>query len=353
MSFSALPPEIILLEIAPYLRDPCDLFALCRVDRRTHTLVAPKFHQRFRRLAVLHAGGLVAHAAVSNWTRLLRCTIAKGGSVHGVDHGRRAPIVEAAHLGHNDVVRILLDAGADIEAHQGAALLCASLCHNFSTVQLLLARGAEVDCRPPAPWGAGVTPLGTIINGIRWRSIRRTRIAAGILRDCPCELEVIRVLLHHGADPARPQADGPDESLLLSVAGYSCAVARLLLDSGCDIAARDFRKNTALHRAIRGHAYSDAMQNNYEREVSEATVRLLVERGISVDAENSAGRTALHIAAHEGRDEIIEYLLSVGADPALRDRDGADAYDLWKQGREDGAWANRVSKKGHLLAPPA
>lgn len=63
-----------------------------------------------------------------------------------------------------------------------------------------------------------------------------------------------------------------------------------------------------------------------------ATVALHLARGVLPDSRDSAGRTALMLAASEGRGEICRLLLDASADPALTDADGRTALDLARAG---------------------
>ncbi len=56
-------------------------------------------------------------------------------------------------------------------------------------------------------------------------------------------------------------------------------------------------------------------------------VQRLVVRGADVNATDEAGRTPLHVAAEEGRDETVDALLEAGADPELTDRTGERPRD--------------------------
>ena len=89
--------------------------------------------------------------------------------------------------------------------------------------------------------------------------------------------------------------------------------ARVLIEAGADVqaAARNPMRVTALHAAA---AARDT-----------ATARLLLDRGADVDARQQVGYTALHAAAQHGDVELVDLLLSRGADPALRSEDGKDA----------------------------
>jgi ankyrin repeat protein len=89
--------------------------------------------------------------------------------------------------------------------------------------------------------------------------------------------------------------------------------ARLLLEAGADprAAARNPMRVTALHAVAAARLTEVA--------------RLLLDRGAEIDARQQAGYTALHAAAQHGDTELVELLLARGADPALRSDDGLDA----------------------------
>ncbi len=101
------------------------------------------------------------------------------------------------------------------------------------------------------------------------------------------------------------------------------AVQRILAESG-GVNAKDRHGNTPLIRAA-------ALGND-------RMVTLLIKAGAHVNARNGEGQTALIAAADysrhpgnlqmEGYETIIERLLEAGADPAIRDHAGRNAYDL-------------------------
>jgi ankyrin repeat protein len=98
-------------------------------------------------------------------------------------------------------------------------------------------------------------------------------------------------------------------------------IARLLLDQGSDVGARDNFSNTPLHLAVR----------------FPEMVELLLARGAQVGARNAFGNTPLHLAVGERR--VVELLLAAGADARARNlfdktpldyslRGGTSAYNL-------------------------
>ena len=57
-------------------------------------------------------------------------------------------------------------------------------------------------------------------------------------------------------------------------------------------------------------------------------INMLISAGANVDATNSLGQTALHISAQYGYIDIVCSLLDAGADRIIRDNDGHTAVDL-------------------------
>lgn len=66
-------------------------------------------------------------------------------------------------------------------------------------------------------------------------------------------------------------------------------------------------------------------------------IRLLLRRGVStINEQDSDGRTALHVAAQSGDEEMVETLMKHGADPKTLDKHGLDAlHCAVKQGHEE------------------
>jgi ankyrin repeat protein len=92
--------------------------------------------------------------------------------------------------------------------------------------------------------------------------------------------------------------------------------ARLLVDRGADVDAhgRGWMTGTALNSAAAGR-HTDV-------------ARLLLDAGADVDARQASGWTSLHASAHNGSLELVDLLLSRGADPAATNDDGASAISL-------------------------
>ena len=97
------------------------------------------------------------------------------------------------------------------------------------------------------------------------------------------------------------------------------AIARLLLEKGADIKAKDKYGMTALHLAASpGH---------------EGLIRLLLEMGADINAKDKYGTIALHLAALSGSEGVVRLLLEMGADSNAKDKLGRTATN-WIEHKE-------------------
>ncbi|CAG8892972.1 unnamed protein product [Penicillium nalgiovense] len=126
-------------------------------------------------------------------------------------------------------------------------------------------------------------------------------------------LDVISLLVAHGADPNSKNGDG--QSLLHQATknGDREVVQQLLAHEEISINATDRQSCTALHLAA-------------EYGCTSVAKCLLAKCGIDTNARDNYGRTAFHIAAEYGNTSITELLLAYGAvDINAPDAKGATA----------------------------
>jgi ankyrin len=286
--------------------------------------------------------------------------IVRGGSP---DRGRRAPIpggmtplLYASRDGRMDSVRMLLDAGADINARDANEItpLISAITNNHPDVaRYLIERGADIKAvdwygRTPL-WAAVETRNMDLDNATFENSIDRAPF-----------LGLIQTLLERGADPnARTKEVPPVRSDFLRVTAslswvdftgqtpfVTAALAgdvtlmKLLLKHGADPHIPTFAGTTALMAAAGVNWVFDQTYDEGQPALLEA-VKLCVELGLDINAVNSMGLTAMHGAANRGSDEIIKYLASLGAK--------LDAKD--KEGRTPLTWADGVFLATHPARP--
>src|SRR6266702_3313161 len=170
----------------------------------------------------------------------------------------------------------------------------------------------------------------------------------------------LQLLLDYGANPDAENDEGETPLNLVS-RGYGpeqdcVGIARLLLECGVDVNARKKNKTTPLHSAASGGmlktaevlldhgAIADAendegetplnlvSQGGYGSQDGIDIARLLLERGVDVNARKKNKTTPLHSAAFNGCFEIAQVLLDHGANVDAEDDEGADPYTLSPRG---------------------
>ncbi len=218
----------------------------------------------------------------------LKSQMAKGLDVNRRDRRGATLLMHAAAFGSPEAMKLLLDAGADVNAKsqlEATALIWGAA--DPAKVRLLVDRGADVNARSKL----GRTPL----------------MSAAAIAGAS---ETVRLLLAKGADPQAKDTHGNSALLTAADAGDPETV-RLLLEKGLDANSADEGGNTALMSAA----------GNCDLEA----VKLLLAKGADVNAANRFGGkvkngpialtklTALHLAAPFGSPELIRTLLAAGA----------------------------------------
>ncbi len=279
----------------------------------------------------------------------------------------------AAREGHTDVVRALVEGGADVDLASAAdgtsPLLMAVINGHYDLAMFLIRRGADVRRSSVA----GATPLYAVVNK-EWAPSSRTPQPTYHLQQSTTYLELMEALLDAGADPNVRL----DRSLWYTTynrdnlrvdfrgatpfwrAAYATDVAamRLLLSYGADPAIPTTRPPARQRRgasetredpsglppvpeggpgiwpihAATGTGYGQGYAANDHRHVPGGwlpAVKFLVEElGADVNARDYNGYTPLHNAAARGDNEMIEYLVSKGADVTAVARSGQTTADM-------------------------
>ena len=201
------------------------------------------------------------------------------------------PLMIAALMGHVEIVKFLLEMGADpnrTNAQKNTPLMFAAKRGNAAIVKNLIEKGADVNAQ----------------NTDCKSSLMHAAIAG--------HLEATNILLKNGANP-----NGTDNKLLPLLTGIILdpkrsdenylEIFKSLIKNGADINAPNTEGEVPLMNAVSA--------DNAE------IVNLLIELKADINKTNSKGTTPLLFAARKTKLKMVNILLNNGADPNIVDNE--------------------------------
>ena len=268
-------------------------------------------------LKILMGKNLLHVAAQGGNTSIVKKALSYDIDIDSKDEGSATPLIIAVKENHVEVVKCLLQRGADMLLTYGPdkmnVLHIASQEGSVAVIEMLL----SYDLRPDPRDGEGNTPLAcAAANG---------------------QIEAVNCLLEHGADPFLKGQNGWS---LLHFAAQSgnVVIIETMLSKDLDIDSRAqtlgitpamvsirFGKLEALKYLLEKGA--DGSLKTLEGQFSHLSfavtagsveaIELLLSHGCSIDDRDDQGETPLMQAAVAGKTEVLKYLLAQGADPLL------------------------------------
>ena len=270
--------------------------------------------------------------------------------------GAKTPLLYATRLGNPALVKLLVEAGANLEVADAngvtpllnAILNCAvenegeKKSGHIAAARYLIERGANINA---SDW-YGETPLWAAVD-LRNLDISGPTRDNGIDRDAV--LQLIKTLLAKGANPdARIKEYPPEHRWVTRLGSLSwvdftgetpflraaqsgdVTTMKLLLEHGANPNIATFEGTTPLMAAAGVNWVVSQTYDEGSAALLEA-VKLAHSLGNDVNTVNSMGLTAMHGAANHGSNEIIQWLAQQGARLDVADTQGRTPL-VWAHG---------------------
>ena len=232
-------------------------------------------------------------AAQCGHEAVVRLLLEKGANTKMKDKNRSMALHLAADFGHEAIAqRLLLEKGVNINARdfRGETILSKAAEHGYEAViHLILRKRVDIEVRD---YFGGTALMKAISSG---------------------QKAIAQLLLEKGANIEAQDYRG-QTALMKAAKAKQKAIAKLLLEKGANIEAQDYRGQTALMKAAKAK--------------QKAIAKLLLEKGANIDAQDYFGSTALAKAAEHGYKAGIQLLLEKGADTEVEDSYGETALAL-------------------------
>ncbi|KAL2081407.1 hypothetical protein ACEWY4_023260 [Coilia grayii] len=294
----------------PLLRDHQGQTPLTLAARQGHVGVLQvllDWAQDQHGLEAASARTMLEHSDIEGWTALrsaawgghaeaVRLLLEAGAEVDGCDADGRTALRAAAWGGHEEILLTLLDHDAQVDKadREGRTpLIAAAFMGHKEAVEILLDAGAEADLAD----GDGRTALSVaalcVPGGGRGYG------------------EVVSLLLERGADPEHRDRDGMTPLLLAAYEGHE-EVSELLLEAGADVDETAGSRSSAAAASVTPLLAAASMGHA-------GVVNRVLFWGAAVDTIDGEGRTALCLAAARGNVEVVRALLDRGLDENHKD----------------------------------
>ncbi|HET9271276.1 MAG TPA: ankyrin repeat domain-containing protein [Vicinamibacterales bacterium] len=248
------------------------------------------------------------------------------------DGGQLTPLVYAVRGNDLETVKVLLDAGADVNQTTGygwSPLLVATQNRYYALGKYLLDRGANPNLGNKGDW----VPL--------YLATDNRNIESGdypVRKGDMDHLDFIKLLLDKGANVNARVKDSTETrtvftnqwldengatAFLRASQSGDIELMKLLLSKGADPKINTVLNVSPLHVAA-GVGWVEGITYEWSPKATFEAVKLLIELGLDVNLQADTGRVALHGAAHKGRADVIQILADHGARLDVRDYGNTD-----------------------------
>ncbi len=256
--------------------------------------------------------------------------------------GSMTPLLFAARQGCVECIRILADAGAELNAAEPdgiTPMISAVINGHYDAAAALLEKGAD----PNIGDKTGRTPLYAAVDFHTMPQDNRP--APKEIDNKLTSWDLINLLIAKGANvnvqlktqqPYRAKLDRGDDTvfttgttpMIRAAKAGDAPVVKLLIAKGADPKLVTKNGVNALMAAAGiGSREEDNTGRKKTEEETIETIGLLVDAGVDINAVDTRGQSALHGAAFWGKDKVVEFLVAKGAKIDLKDKRGFTPMD--------------------------
>lgn len=286
-------------------------------------------------------GGLtpLLHAVREGEAEIALLLIEAGADINQRSGGdQTSPLLMAAMNGHFDMIYDLLERGADpnLASHAGTTPLFAVINTQWAPKarypqqQAYLQQASTHHDMLRALLDAGADPNARLTKHLWFMEYTFSHLGIDMRGATPfwraahaLDVEAMKILVDAGADPSIPTMKPPERRRRGGNDGEDPSGLAPVEEGGPGV--------FPIHAAS-GHGYGTGFAGNSHRHVPDAwlpAVKYLVEEmGADVNARDHDGYSALHNAAARGDVEMLEYLVDKGADPLVVSRRGQTTVDI-------------------------
>jgi ankyrin repeat protein len=310
-------------------------------------------HPETMRELIAHGANVNARSTLQKWERQ---TTAEPRE-KWLPPGGLTPLLFATRQGCVECVRILAEAGADVNAADpdGISPMLSSIINgHYDVAAYLLEIGADPDIADVT----GRTPLYAAVDFNTMPVSNRP--SPKVSENQVTSLDLINLLLERGANPNvrlkkqqpyRTKVDRGNDTMLgagttpflRAAKAADLGAMRLLLSYGADaklatgsdtvndVSAANRRAPGGINPLMAAAGVGTREEDTTGRRKTETdaieTIKLCLEAGVDINAQDGRGQTALHGAATQGFDQVVKFLADRGARLDVKDNRGLTPLD--------------------------